>query len=208
MEFAAIAQKMNYEHYLLKGITYEAYFAQMQDEVAAIIKGLTPTTAHPQYLPINLKRMQRLEKTVQLSYDLTRAINNLDNTFYWLVLSEFWCGDAAQSLPLINKIAEASEGKIELRILFRDQNTELMAKHLTNGGSAIPKLLQLNTDFEVTAEWGPRPKVAQDLVIKLKSDPVTALSYADQLHGWYAKDKTLNIQKELTGLIHKVSALV
>jgi hypothetical protein len=208
MELATIAQETNYENYLLKGITYEAYFAQMQGIVANITKGLTPNVAHPQYFPINLKRMQRLEKTIHLSYDLMRAIENLDGKIYWLVLSEYWCGDAAQSLPLINKIAEASQGKIVLRILYRDQNTELMTKHLTNGGSAIPKLIQLDSDYSITGEWGPRPQVAQNLVRELKSNPETASSYAEQLHRWYAQDKTFNIQKELTELIHKVSALV
>ncbi len=201
MDSAAIAQEISYKSYLLRGITYQTYFAQMQEIVVGINNGTNPEVAHAQYLPINLKRMQRLEKTVKLNNEILDAIQCIDTPINWLVLSEFWCGDAAQSMPLLNKVAEASEGKIKLRILFRDQNTELMANHLTNGGSSIPKLIQLDSNYAIIGEWGPRPQVAQELVKMLKSDPITAPNYAEQLHRWYAQDKTINIQSELTELI-------
>lgn len=203
MENAAVAQRTNYEHYLIRGISYEAYLAQLQQTVANINNGLKPDGANAQYLPINLARMQRIAKTVQLSNELLQALEGMENKVYWLVLTAYWCGDAAQSLPLINKIAQASEGKIILRLLYRDKYPALMEKHLTNGGSAIPKLIQLDTDFTFLDEWGPRPKPAQELVKLLKGNPLTAPFYAEQLHRWYAQDKTNSLQQELIRLIEK-----
>src|SRR5215217_2298139 len=58
-----------------------------------------------------------------------------------LVISEGWCGDAAQILPILNKMALASDKKIDLRIVLRDENDELMSQYLTNGGKAIPKVI-------------------------------------------------------------------
>ena len=59
----------------------------------------------------------------------------------WLVLTEAWCGDAAQSLPIINKMAEVSDN-ITLRLILRDENLDVMDQFLQNGRSrSIPKLI-------------------------------------------------------------------
>lgn len=86
----------------------------------------------------------------------------------------------------------------------RDKYPTLMEKHLTNGSSAIPKLIQLNTEFTFLDVWGPKPKPAQELVKLLKSDPLTAPFYAEQLHSWYAKDKTNTLQQELILLLEQI----
>ncbi len=173
----------------------------MQEVVAALLKGADIPVAHPQYLPINLKRMQRIQKTAVVQADLLEAVAAMQQNVQWLVLTEFWCGDAAQILPLLQKVAEASEGKINLQLVFRDENPELMAQHLTNGGGAIPKLIQLDAALNITGTWGSRPQPAQELVLELKSNPATASSYAEQLHRWYAQDKTLTLQLEILQLI-------
>ncbi len=208
MEDTAVEPQIDYEYYLIRGISYDAYLAQLQQTVANITIGLKSDNVHAEYFLINLTRMQRIAKTSTLSQELLQALAGMENKVYWLVLTEYWCGDAAQSLPLLQKIAQASDGKISLRLLYRDKFPDLMEKHLTNGGSAIPKLIQLDSEFTYLGEWGPRPKPAQELVKFLKSDPVTATGYAEQLHRWYAKDKTNTLQRELIELLNKANLFV
>ena len=62
-----------------------------------------------------------------------------------MVISEGWCGDAAQILPVINKMALVSN-KIEFRIVLRDENPALMDAFLTNGGKAIPKVIMIDNE--------------------------------------------------------------
>ena len=81
------------------------------------------------YTKLNESRMHRLDKTMQVVADVKLVLENLSKESIWLVLSESWCGDAAQVLPVINKMAEVSD-KIDLRIVLRDENEYLMNLYL------------------------------------------------------------------------------
>lgn len=193
---ASILNPISYRSYFDKGISFEKYFQSMGAGVESGVE-----SEYSEYIPMNFQRTKRVGKTLQLLDEMKEAMKNIPHQINWLVISEHWCGDASQTMPLIHAIAEASSGKIELRIVYRDENPELMDAHLTNGGRAIPKLIQMNGNYEVTGEWGPRPKEAQALVKQLKSDPTTAPTYAEVLHKWYADDKTVSTQKELINLL-------
>jgi hypothetical protein len=149
------------------------------------------------YAKLNIQRMNRLDKTTILNDNWTPFFESLKSNLKWVVLTEGWCGDAAQIVPVINKIAEASNGKIELELLLRDENLALMDKYLTNGGRAIPKLICYDENNVELWNWGPRPIEAQKLVNQLKEDNVTLSELKTQLHLWYTHDKTMNIQLEI-----------
>jgi thiol-disulfide isomerase/thioredoxin len=182
--------------YIEKGISYAQYRKELESGLESNQNNELQT-----YIELNQHRMNRLDKKVALSPEIIQSIESLNEKIYWIVLTEHWCGDAAQILPVLNRIAEKSEGKIELKLIYRDENLELMDKFLTNGGRAIPKLIQLNNQLEIKNHWGPRPKTAQELVIHLKSNPETASTYSEQLHKWYAQDKQLEIQNEVATLL-------
>ena len=57
------------------------------------------------YTKLNEVRMNRLDKTIHVDDAISEELNSLRHHYYWLVLSEGWCGDAAQLLPIFNKIA-------------------------------------------------------------------------------------------------------
>jgi hypothetical protein len=149
--------------------------------------------------------MARVEKTYKVSGELAAHVTSLKHKTFWLVLTEHWCGDASQILPALNTIAILSKGKIEMRLVYRDQNAELMDAYLTDESRSIPKLIQLNEHFNVTGIWGPRPNTAQLLVKQLKSNPATAVTYANELHLWYAKDKQQSLEKEIAKLIFRAN---
>lgn len=185
-----------------RGVFYSTY--------RTLIKGLLvegKSTGNEQsedllnYSKLNDKRMDRLDKKLKISEETTIALSELNENFTLLVLAEGWCGDAAQILPVINKIAESSS-KIDLKIVCRDENEALMNEFLTNGGKAIPKVIIVNNRNEVLNSWGPRPSVATSMVNDYKTaNGSLDADFKKDLQIWYNKDKGNNTQKDLLELL-------
>jgi hypothetical protein len=188
---------LDYGHYFKKGISFEQYHLDFEKSL-----DLGDQVFNYQYLPLNWQRSSRILKQFQVNFGILEVIEKIENPVRWLLISEHWCGDASQIVPVLSKIAEASNGKIELRMVYRDQHLPLIDAHLTNGGRSIPKLIQLNEQMEFEKEWGPRPVAAQEMVIRLKSDPETAPRYSEELHKWYAMDKQQSIVSEIIAFLN------
>jgi hypothetical protein len=154
------------------------------------------------YSSLNQTRMNRLEKTIKIAIENEQKLLDLKNEFIWLVISEGWCGDAAQILPIVYKMAKVSP-KIELRIVFRDENEALMNLFLTNGAKAIPKLIILDKkSLEVLGDFGPRPKGATKLILDYKKRfGVVDEAAKTDLQLWYLHDKGLSTQNEIMDLM-------
>lgn len=187
-----------FKNYLDIGISYDQYKQQMSADLIS-----NADSQIREYIHLNEARMHRVEKTYIVGSKLVEFINKIEQKIYWLVLTEHWCGDAAQIIPVLRAIAILSEGKIDLKLVYRDQQEELMNNYLTNETRSIPKIIQLNSTFEVSATWGPRPSEAQQLVLTLKANPETAPTYSNALHFWYAKNKQQSIEKEIFNLLIK-----
>jgi hypothetical protein len=154
------------------------------------------------YTRLNDQRMKRLDKTIKISADSEAKIKKVVKKIIWLVLTESWCGDAAQTLPIMNKIA-AMNTNISLRVVLRDGHPELMEQFLSNGTMAIPKLISLDgTSGEVLGEWGSRPSIAAKMVqdYKHKYGKLTA-EFKQDLQLWYNKDKGQNTVNDLLSLL-------
>ena len=152
------------------------------------------------YSKLNNSRMKRLDKTTKLDDSVVNKFSSIDKKITWVLLSEGWCGDAAQNLPVINKLAETNSN-INLRIVLRDENPELMNEFLTNGNQAIPKLIQLENE-KATKTWGPRPTIATKMVVgyKAKHGQLDA-DFKKDLQVWYNKNKNENVIEDLSELI-------
>ena len=190
-----------------QGFDYSTYFQTIQQLLAA---GKTTGTDHSEamlhYTKMNVQRMSRVEKTTVLNPDLLTVLKSLKGTSSFLVITEGWCGDAAQIVPVMHKIAEAAQGKINLKLVLRDENLPLIDAHLTNGGRAIPVLLVLDEDKNlISPKWGPRPVVLQDLMVSWKKETSDMAIVSEKLHAWYAKDKTQAIQKEFITLLKSLN---
>ena len=185
--------------------------AMSYDEYRSMIdtlleEGKTTGTNHSEamihYTKMNVQRMNRLDKRADLSDSLKGKLENLDRKLIWVVLTEAWCGDAAQNVPAIAKMAEQSEN-LELKLILRDENLDIMDEYLTNGGRSIPKLICLEADsLEEIGTWGPRPELAQKKAMEWKDDPdISKEEWAKKLHKWYAKNRTQEIQSEFEELL-------
>lgn len=153
------------------------------------------------YSELNEVRMKRLEKTLKLDLEVEKALQNLKSKQTWLVISEGWCGDAAQILPIIKLMSEASKN-IDLKLVFRDENEELINLFLTNGAKSIPKLLLLDESFNLINHWGPRPEGAKNLIIEYKANHGIVDEAAKiALQKWYLDDKGISTMMEIVAIL-------
>lgn len=159
-----------------------------------------------EYTSLNNKRMRRLNKTINLQPEFLELIEAIEKPQVWYLITETWCGDSAQNLPVIAKIAAASNEKIDLRIILRDENPEWIDKYRTNGGKSIPKLVSFDQEGEELFSWGPRPLSAHHIMLHWKENPleVTKADFEKELHTWYAQDKSLSLQKEFLEIFEKL----
>ena len=152
---------------------------------------------------LNQSRMDRLDRKHRLTDELATTLAELKHNYTLLVLTEGWCGDAAQIVPVLQWLDEASP-RVQLLCALRDANLGLIDQYLTNGGRSIPLVLFLDpASEEVLASWGPRPLVAQAMSMHYKRKPAPKEDYEEhhkELHTWYARDKTVSTQYELNEL--------
>jgi thiol-disulfide isomerase/thioredoxin len=189
---------MELKNYYSKSWDYKTYF----DFVFSMTKETTDKYA--QYYPINYKRMERLNSTLVIPDQIQNKINQLKPLTY-LVLSEGWCGDCAQIIPVLAKMTEVSKN-IELKILIAAQNNELLEKYPTNNSLSVPVVIGM--DKETNQEkfvWGARPKFGLELLKKYKSDKnYTKDEFQKDLQMAYNKDKGITIMNELIALHYEI----
>ena len=183
--------KAQIESAIKVALDYPSYMILMQELVLKEMStGLEQSDALANYTLLNNKRMQRLNKTLKIPSEIETSIKNDPRDIHFLVLSESWCGDAAQSLPMVSKIAKCHPNW-SMSIVSRDEHPVLMDAYLTNGGRSIPKVLILdNKTLEVLADWGPRPTVATKMVVDYKEiHGALDADFKQSLQLWYNKDK-------------------
>ncbi|WP_196885769.1 thioredoxin family protein [Aureivirga sp. CE67] len=189
-----------------KAISYEAY----KDLVKNLLEqnkttGPNQTEDLVNYTILNDRRMDRLDKTIKISEETESSLKDINKGQVWLVISEAWCGDAAQNLPILHKISQASDF-IDFKVILRDENPQLMDAFLTNGARAIPKMILIDSEtLEVINTWGPRPSEATQMVkdYKEKHGALDA-EFKKDLQVWYNKNKGKNLQEDILKLMKPV----
>jgi hypothetical protein len=149
--------------------------------------------------------LKRLDKTITVPEEISVKLKALEREYIWLVIAEGWCGDAAQILPILNKMALETD-QIDLKIVFRDLNDDLMNHFLTNGARAIPKLIIIDkASGKVCNHWGPRPKGASYLIKNYKEQfGIVDEEAKSQLQLWYLHDKGFSTQNEVVGMMQNL----
>lgn len=187
-----------------KSMSFEEYY-QLNEQLAKSggTTGENKTESLINYTKLNYSRMKRILKTTHIANEVLNTTDCLNEPLTWVILTESWCGDAAQNIPVFAKIAEANPN-ISIKILLRDENERLMNQYLTNGSKSIPKLICLDRDFNELGTWGPRPKYLQDWLYKEKANPTMEMGeLKEKFQVWYTKDKGQTLQKEMVSLMKK-----
>ena len=161
------------------------------------------TEERTHYSELNEARMHRLDKTIKITEENSVKLKTLNKSYLWIVLTESWCGDAAQILPILNKMVLEANQKIELKLALRDENEDLMDHFLTNKAKAIPKLIVIDkATGSVVGDWGPRPQGAIDLIERYKEKfGVIDETTKTELQLWYLHDKGVSTQNEIIQLL-------
>jgi hypothetical protein len=182
-------------------------YAEYRNHVSQLLleglsTGLTQSEDLTHYTTLNEVRMNRLDKTIRIPEEMAEKLKGINKEYILLVISEGWCGDAAQILPVINKMAEQSS-MLNLQIVLRDDNPELMDQYLTNGARSIPKLILVDADtLTPVASWGPRPEGGTQLIKDFKEKyGVINTEAKTELQKWYLQDKGLSTIQEIVGLL-------
>jgi hypothetical protein len=185
-----------------RGMSYKQY-----RELLSSLLSKGKTTGHDQgadkieFAKINIQRMTRLDKTVLLAEPLLRQLAEIKKHYTWLVLTEGWCGDTAQNIPVLHHIEKICPN-IRLRLVLRDDNPDIMDQYLTNGGRSIPKLICFeNSSLSEMFSWGPRPAPLQQKVLEHIRSGGSAEAKGLLTQQWYNADKNQTLQAELLHLI-------
>lgn len=191
------------KEYIEKSMTFAEYIKLIDDLLLdGKTTGPNQSDAMFNYGKLNRQRMHRLEKTVGLNESLAKKSHNNQRKMIWLIITEGWCGDAAQNIPIIEKIAAESE-HIETRYVLRDENLELMDAYVTNNARSIPKLIALDAEtMEEIGTWGPRPQLAMDYFYEMRESGLEKPQMMENLQRWYNSDKNQAIQDEFENLLN------
>ena len=184
-------------------ISYETYLKNFKNKIdSENIDNLSPKDLELlNYTKLNYQRTQRIHKTFKPNDKLISVMNSIDKQMIWMVITEPWCGDSAQNLPFIYEISKLNEN-IQLKIIYRDKNLDIMDLYLTDGKSrSIPKLVVFSEFGDELFQWGPRPVELVNQIDKWKSEGLTKEEFLPMIHLWYAQDKGNNLINEILNLL-------
>jgi hypothetical protein len=177
------------------GMDYDSYLNYFSSECSFPTQDSNKKYLH--YLAQNWVRTQRLNKKWKQEDALRKHFLALGQPLHILVITEPWCGDAAQILPIVCQAVSGLK-TIRLKILLRDQHSEVMDNFLTQGTRSIPIFAFFDVNFSLLFQWGPRPQSAKVLFDRCKEEKIPAEDIYVALHSWYAKDKGISIISEIS----------
>jgi thioredoxin-like negative regulator of GroEL len=187
---------------LEQAMNYDAYMALTEQLVKeGKTSGPNQSEAYVYYTKLNLQRMKRLNKTIEVPTALTALLQQKAAAWTWVIITEPWCGDAAQCVPVLEKIAQ-THSKIKTSYLLRDEHPKVMDAYLTNGGRAIPKLICLDQDGKEVFTWGPRPAVIQEVMNRLKAEGITEIAtIVEEIQKAYNADHQAGVYEEMEAIL-------
>lgn len=192
-------------------MSYEAYLAHLESIVAQshhISIHLVEDSTHA--IRMNLIKMERLDKAARIMANTRFFMNGFKKDLIWLVLTHPRSEDAAQALPILNKMASLCPS-IQLKIALPEaiEQDQKLAKISQLG---FPKLIIAQAgESKILGTWGPRVVELEALIKEREEDlskieagemlELAARQWGTRIQRWYAKDKTYSIQKELLEIL-------
>jgi hypothetical protein len=136
---------------------------------------------------------------VLIPLEMSARVEALGGHWHLLVLNEDWCGDSVNIVPVVSKLAD-SVSNMDLRILARDENLDIMDTHLTGKSRSIPIVILLNKKFEECGWWGPRPRALQKWVVE-KGMLLPKDERYKEIRTFYARDRGLTTMEEVVSML-------
>ena len=151
----------------------------------------------------NVELWAAMWRHARVDEDYVRRVVALPGTWHLLVLSEDWCGDAVNTVPAVAKLAERAPN-VDLRVLGRDANPDLMDAHLTGSSRSIPVVIALDEWFEERGWWGPRPTVLQHWVSG-QGQLLEKTARYREARVWYARDQGRTTLEEVVSMLERAA---
>ena len=136
--------------------------------------------------------------------DYVRRVSSLPGRWHLLVLSEDWCGDAVNTVPIVARLVERCPN-VDMRVLARDVNPDLMDAHLTGGSRSIPVIIVLDEAYEERAWWGPRPTALQRWVSG-QGQLLEKTARYREARTWYARDRGRTTLDEVVSMLERAAS--
>lgn len=152
----------------------------------------------------NAELWRGIYERAQVPAEIAARVRALGGRWRMLVLLADWCGDAANTVPLLARLTEAAPN-LEMRVLERDENLDVMDAHLTNGSRSIPVAIIFDADGAERGWWGPRPAPLQAWVTADGMKLPAAERYRE-IRRWYARDRGMTTLVEVAGLLERSAA--
>jgi len=189
-----------------RGLTYGEYLSLVQQRAEQDVRGMPDEQVERiEFTRLNLNRMQRISRTYRVSDELDSLLQRIGRPQLWMVLTEPWCGDSAQCVPYVERMAARNEF-IRLRLLLRDENLDVMDLYLTEGKRGIPKLVAFEADGQEVFRWGPRPRAAQAVFEEARASGLEKPQILEKLHLFYGRDRGRSIEAEFVGLLARLTS--
>ena len=186
------------------GLTPEQYYEEFCRQAEASESNLDAEALEKlEFTKLNLHRTNRIMRTYKVADDLKAMLQSIDEPQIWMVLTEPWCGDSAQCLPQITVMTDLNPN-IDLRMILRDENLDIMDEYLTNGGRSIPRLVIFDKKGQDLASWGPRPAEAQVVFKESKESGMEKADILKNLHLFYGRNRGAALESEFLVLLPKV----
>ncbi|MEO8560831.1 MAG: thioredoxin family protein [bacterium] len=145
-------------------------------------------------------------RRAEVGEEYVRRVATLAGEWHLLVLSEDWCGDAVNTVPVVAKLA-ALAPNLDLRLLARDQNLDLMDAHLTGQSRSIPTVIAFDADFRERGWWGPRPTELQGWVLG-EGQTMDGKERYRATRTWYARDRGRTTLDEVVSMMERSAGIV
>ena len=202
------ASSFNKEAFFEKGLSYEDYITSWEQHTGQSLKGLDKKARkYLFYAKYNMERAGRVIDEFQMSEELASLVDGIDTPQYWMVLTEDWCVDSAYALPIISNAASRNP-HINMRILLRDDNLDIMDQYLTDGGRGIPKLVAFSADGKELFQWGPRPQALKLKRKDWKEEGVEGAMLSQKGAEWYDAGGWQQVETELINTIANSEVLL
>ena len=159
--------------------------------------------AYMQDMEKNVERFRENYETMTLAPDDTDFFSSYITPLNVLAIAEDWCGDVVQSLPPIVRMLERAPN-IQLRILKRDENPDIMDRYLTDGSRSIPYLVFMDTAMNELAQWGPRPKDCQ-AIMRTNKGKIPMDQIYPQIRAWYGEHGNAPLVREIRGILEQLA---
>ena len=153
----------------------------------------------------NLLIIQDLLETITIQEQVIKILQVYQVPLTWLAITESWCIDSANSLPVIYKMSQVN-ANIQLKVILRDSSS-IIDNFTTRGSRSIPKVICLDAEsLVVLGVWGPRPaELEAKIMVKVKhlnnapnNDEIKRREKIRSIiKSWYNENQAQSIQQEV-----------